>query len=221
VVVERASNVLRDGGDEKRYVHGRTIQATILMDRGRYGEAAEVLRSVVALARGLGDMQTYAHITHFIGRCMAKLGQTDAARTVLSEAVKLFHDLDMREEPPRVRGTIAEMLVEAGRYNEAIAELYLARAEFLALDLPVIAALVSLDIVDYLLVQERTSEVELLCRDMIRVFAAANLSRNALHALAHLQSLAERAAVTAGAVQEVRSYLELLPSDPDRPFQSA
>lgn len=40
-----------------------------------------------------------------------------------------------------------------GRYNEAIAELYMARQEFLALNLPVITALVSLDVVDLLLLQ--------------------------------------------------------------------
>ena len=135
---------------------------------------------------------------------MAKLGQIDEAKKVLGEAVKLFHELEMPTEPPRVRGAIADMLVAAGRYNEAIAELYMARQEFLALNLPVIAALVSLDVVDLLLVQQRTSEVEHLCNEMIRVFTAANLSRNALQALAHLQDLAGRSAVTSEDVQHVR-----------------
>jgi hypothetical protein len=126
----------------------------------------------------------------------------------------------MREEPPRVRGTIAQMMIEAGRYNEAIAELYMARAEFLQLDLPVIAALVSLDIVDLLLTQNRTSEVEHLSNEMIRVFTEANLSKKALFALAHFQSLAARSLVTNDDVPKVRAYLELLPTDPDRPFQA-
>lgn len=218
--VERGTNLLRDlFRDDKRYVQGRTMQAAILMDRGDYQEAARVLRSVVQLARDLGDTETYAHITHFIGRCMAKLGQIDEAKKVLGEAVKLFHELGMPTEPPRVRGAIADMLVAAGRYNEAIAELYMARQEFLALNLPVIAALVSLDVVDLLLVQQRTSEVEHLCNEMIRVFTAANLSRNALQALAHLKGLAEQSAVTSEDVQQVRAYLELLPTAPETAFE--
>lgn len=219
--VERGTNLLRDlFGDDKRFVQGRTRQAAILMDRGDYPEAARVLRSVVKLARDLKDTETYAHITHFIGRCMAKLGQIDKAKKVLGEAVKLFHELGMPTEPPRVRGAIADMLVAAGRFNEAIAELYMARQEFLALSLPVIAALVSLDVVDLLLLQQRTAEVEHLCNEMIRVFTAANLSRNALQALAHLQDLAERSAVTAEDVQDVRVYLELLPTAPEATFEA-
>jgi tetratricopeptide (TPR) repeat protein len=219
VLIEQGTNLLRDlFKDEKRYVQGRTMQASILMELSRFEEAARVLYSVVQPARAMADMETYAHITYFIGRCMAKLGQTEAAKTVLHEAAKLFHDLDMPTEAPRVRGTLAQMLIEAGRYNEAISELYLARAEYLRLGLPVIAALVSLDIVDLLVIQNRTSEVEHLCNEMIRVFTSANLPHNALQALAHLRSLSNRTAVSAEDVQHVRTYLELLPSDPDRPF---
>jgi tetratricopeptide (TPR) repeat protein len=219
VLVEQGTNLLRElFRDEKRYVQGRTIQASILMELNRFEEAARVLYSVVQPARAMGDTETYAQITYFIGRCMAKLGQTEAAKTVLHEAAKLFHDLDMLAEAPRVRGTLAQMLVEEGRYNEAISEFYLARAEYLRLGLPVIAALVSLDIVDLLVILNRTSEVEHLCNDMIRVFTSAKLPHNALQALAHLQSLSIRTAVSAEDVQHVRTYLELLPSDPDRPF---
>lgn len=218
--VERGTNLLRDlFRDDKRYVQGRTMQAAILMDRGDYAEAARVLRSVVQLARDVDDTETYAHITHFIGRCMAKLGEIDEAKKVLGEAVKLFNELGMPTEPPRVRGAIADMLVAAGRYNEAIAELYMARQEFLALNLPVIAALVSLDVVDLLVIQHRNSEVEHLCNEMIRVFTAANLSRNALLALAHLQHLAGRSVVTSDDVQHVRAYLELLPTAPEKVFE--
>lgn len=218
-VVERGTNVLRDiFGDDKRYVQGRTMQAGILMGLNQFQEAARVLRSVVKPARDLGDIETYAHITYFIGRCMAKLGQSTKAKTLLKEAAKLFQDLEMRAELPRIRKTLAELAFESGRIDDAIAELYMARQEFLALNQPVVAALVSLDVVDYLLIRERTSEVELLCSEMIRVFTQANLSRNALQALAHLQSLAQDSRVTPEDVQHVRRFFELLPTAPDTPF---
>jgi hypothetical protein len=132
----------------------------------------------------------------------------------------MFESAGLYAEMPRVRKGIVEILVARNRFNEAISELYMARSEFLSMEMPVVAALVSLDIVDLLLVQKRTSEVELLCNEMITTFTRARLPINAMKALQHLQSLASASTVTDDDVQRVRAYLELLPSDPDQLFRA-
>jgi hypothetical protein len=103
---------------------------------------------------------------------------------------------------------VAEILVAHGRVHEAVSELYKARAEFLAMELPVIAALIALDIVDLLLTVGRTSEIELLCDA-----CPDRLPQSAAEAFALLRERAGRACVTEADVQRVRAFLARLPME--------
>ncbi len=115
----------------------------------------------------------------------------------------MFEQLSLHAEIPRVRKGIADIMLVQGRVHEAISELYKARAEFLAMSLPVMAALVTLDIVELLLDVGRTSEIALLCDDA--------MPRSIANAFAALRELAGRA--TGQDVQRVRDFLERLPME--------
>ncbi|HWW60204.1 MAG TPA: tetratricopeptide repeat protein [Thermoanaerobaculia bacterium] len=218
-VIERNANLLLHWHEDKKaYVAARIAHAAILFNLEQYSTAATMLDRVTTIAQEQADSETLAYIVNMVGRCSVKLGDFQSAEACFKAALEMFESAGLYAEMPRVRKGIVDILVAKDRYNEAISELYMARAEFLAMALPVIAALVSLDIVDLLLIQGRRSEVELLCEDMVTTFTSARLPGNALKALQHLQNLAERSAVTEDDVQRVRAYLELLPSDPDRLF---
>jgi hypothetical protein len=133
----------------------------------------------------------------------------------------MFEDLGLFAEVPRVRKGLVEIAVARGRYNEAISELYKMHNAFLALRLPIIAALVELDVVDLLMVSGRTSDIPALCRKMLATFTEAGLRRNALMALAHIHSLARDGALESDDVQKVRAFLERLSGDPDAPFTAS
>jgi tetratricopeptide (TPR) repeat protein len=203
--VEASAQTLLRLNDKKTYVRVRTIYASIQFNLGRYREAAETYAAMAVLAEQEGDSETLAHAVHVIGRCAVKLGEMERGRQCFETALEMFDQLGLRPEIPRVRKGFAEILIAQGRVHEAISELYKARAEFLAMALPVIAALVALDIVDLLLRVGRTSEIELLCDDQ--------LPRSASNAFAGLRDLACRTAVTGQDVQRVRDFLERLPME--------
>jgi len=203
-LIEKNARTLLRFNDKKAYVRARAIHAMMLFNIGRYSEAADTYAEIA----NVDDSETLAHAVLMIGRCAVKLGEIERARQCFETALEMFESLDLRTEIPRVRKGIAEILVAHGRTHEAISELYKARAEFLAMELPVIAAFVALDIVDLLLAVGRTSEIELLCDA-----CPDRLPASAARAFAALRERALRSCVTEADVQRVRGYLERLPME--------
>lgn len=199
--IDDSARTLLRLNDKKTYVRVRSIYAMVLFNLCRYSEAAETYAEMV----NDYDTETLAYAVNMIGRCAVKLGDVSRAQQCFETALDMFEQLGLHAEMPRVRKGIAEILLVQGRIHEAISELYKARAEFLAMSLPVMAALVALDIVELLLYVGRTSEIELIC--------AEQLPRSASDAFAGLRDLAGRAAVTGQDVQRVRDFLERLPME--------
>ena len=206
--IDGSARTLRSLNDKKSYVRVRSIYASILFDLGRYREAAETYTAMSILAEQEGDTETLAHAVHVIGRCAVKLGEMDRARQCFETALDMFEQLGLRTEMPRVRKGIADILVVHGRVHEAASELYKARAEFLAMKLPVIAAFVALDIIDLLRSVGRISEIELLCEA-----CPDHLPPSAAEAFTALRERAGQACVTEADVQRVRGFLERLPME--------
>ena len=197
--IDASARTLLRLDDKKAYVRVRSVYAAILFNLGRYREAAEIYG---AMADDY-DPEMLAHAVNIIGRCAVKLGDVERARQCFETALEMFEQLGLCVEIPRVRKGIAEVLLTHGRINEAISELYKARAEFLRMELPIVAAFVALDIVDLLLRVGRTSEIELLCDDQV--------PHSVSPAFAGLRDLAGRA--TGDDVQRVRDCLERLPME--------
>ncbi|HEV2720423.1 MAG TPA: hypothetical protein VG323_10435 [Thermoanaerobaculia bacterium] len=202
--IDASGRTLLRLNDKKTYVRVRSLYAMVLFNLCRYSEAADTYAEMV----NDYDTETLAHAVLMIGRCAVKLGEIERARQCFETALEMFEDLGLRPEIPRVRKGIAEVLVAHGRVHEAISELYKARAEFLAMDLPVIGALVALDIVDLLLTAGRISEIELLCEA-----CPDRLPPSATEAFAALRERAGKACVTEADVQRVRGFLERLPME--------
>ena len=207
-LIETSACTLLRLNDKKAYVRARTIHATVLFGMGKYREVADMYAAMAELAQQEGDSETLAYAVLVVGRCAVKLGEIARAQQCFETALEMFESLGLRTEMPRVRHGIAEILIEHGRVHEAISELYKARAEFLLMELPVIAALVALDIVDLLLKVGRTSEIQLLCEA-----CPSRLPPNAADAFDALRERAGRAAVTEADVQRVRGFLERLPME--------
>jgi tetratricopeptide (TPR) repeat protein len=218
-MIQRGSNMLLAFHEDKEaYVKGRTIEAALLFKGERYQEAMSIYAAMSEHAREEEDTELLAYVLSMVGRCRVKLGQLDDGRECIETAIRMFEDLKLFAEVPRLRKGLVEIAVARGRYNEAISELYKMRNAFLSLHLPIVAALVDLDVVDLLMVSGRTADIPALCRKMLATFTEAGLRRNALMALAHIQALAQEGALASGDVQKVRTYLERLSSDPDGAF---
>lgn len=221
-MVQRGSNMLLVFHDDKEsYVKGRTIEAALLFKGERYQEAMSVYAAMSEHAREEEDTELLAYVLQMVGRCRVKFGQFDEGRECIETAIRMFEDLKLFAEVPRVRKGLVEIAVARGRYNEAVSELYKMHNAFLALHLPIVAALVELDVVDLLMVSGRTGDIPTLCKKMLATFTEAGLRRNALMALAHIHALAQDGALESDDVQKVRAYLERLSGDPDAAFTAS
>jgi len=197
--IDASARTLLRLNDKKTYVRVRSIYAMVLFNLCRYREAADMYAKMV----NDFDTETLAHAVNMIGRCAVKLDDVERAQQCFETALEMFEQLGLHAEIPRVRKGIADILLVQGRTHEAISELYKSRAEFLAMSLPVMAALVTLDIVELLIEVGRTSEIALLCDDA--------MPRSIANAFSALRDRAGRA--TGQDVQRVRDFLERLPME--------
>jgi tetratricopeptide (TPR) repeat protein len=217
-VDEGSRELIDSGADRKKYVQAMTIKAVILLGMGQPDAALDVFSAATNLATQSGDNETLAHILSNVGLCAAKLGDTSHAKLCFESSLQLFDDLGLTSEMPFVRTAMVSILKVKGRHNEAISELFKIRAEFLSLDIPVRAAIASLEIVELMLVCGRCAEVPPLCTEMVRTFTKARLQKNLLKALAYLDEVARGRLLAASDVIYVASFIERAQDDPRHTF---
>jgi len=205
---------------KKDYVRARTIYATILVaDFQRYDEGLKSLEECAELARRENDTETLANLVHNIGQVYARLGKLKAARDCFTTAIEGFTSLGLKTEMPRVHGGLSRILMEEGKYNEAISELYKARAAYLDLRMPVVAGEVTLRIIEALFSADRLNDIPSLCAEAVDAFTRANLPREAAKALAYIDAAAQQRILTADDVEDVRRFFQRLQADPEELFE--
>lgn len=213
-----SSELLNSGADGKKYVQAMTIKAVILVGMGQPNAALDVFPTAADLATQSGDNETLAYVLWNIGLCAAKLGDIAHAEVCFESALQLFDDLGLTSEMPGVRWAKVSILKAQRRHNEAIAELFNVRAEYLSLGIPVWAAIASLEIVELMLVCGRYAWVPPLCSEMVRTFTAARLQKNLLKALAYLDEVARRGRLTESDVIYVSAFFERAQDDSHHAF---
>lgn len=205
-------------GDKRKHVQARTLFAGALLSSDRVDEALTVFEDIVAVAREMGDTETLAHILNDVGMCYGRLGKVDKARECFNTALEMFKMLAKHAEVPRVRGNLAYILRDEGKYHEAIWELQQCRRAFLDLELPIVAALVAIDIVEIKLLAGRTSDVPSLCAEMVRTFTDSNLPQEAKRAFAYLHEAAAQKRDVSVELSGVRSFMMRLQVSPNVRF---
>ncbi len=106
-----------------------------------------------------------------------------------------------------------------GRPAEALAAFQHARSTFLNLDLAYNYALVSLDLSLVLLEQGHTAEVATVAEEMLAIFKAQEVHREALAALHVFCEAARREAATVELTRRVERYLRRARLDPELRFE--
>jgi len=137
-----------------------------------------------------------------------RLGRAEAARPIVAEvralAERLQNDLDL----VRVRWLEANLLAGLGRRPEALAALAEVRRAFEKRKLPFDCALAGLDAALLYLQEGRLDEVQALAVEMVKIFEALRVGREATAALLLFRDAAGKKAVTSGLVQQLQDYLK-------------
>jgi tetratricopeptide (TPR) repeat protein len=199
-----------DPATQDLHLAGRTlvVKAKTYERMGELERALETLREASPLIDPEREPRLLLCVQHNLLDYLMKLGHPEGAREMLPRmrklAQELGNDLDL------IRLTWTEGLIACAEdEGERAAELLLAaRSEFVARAMGYDAALVSLDLAALYLKEGRTAATAALAREMIPIFEAEDIHREALAALAVFKEAALREEATAELVSRIARYLE-------------
>lgn len=195
---------------------GLTFQAM-----GDFAEAITCLRTCLFLLDGNQEARLLVAAQANLILCLHESGQTRAAAALVPEARQLLFEVGKRGDLLRLRwteGRILATLAQAAEAEEAFLEV---REGFIDDRAAFDAALVSLDLAALYARQGRTTEVRRLVSEMLPVFRACDVPREAIAALIVLEKAAEREQMTLGLLEEVAGFLKQVRSNPSLRFREA
>jgi tetratricopeptide (TPR) repeat protein len=182
-LLQRAFSIFREHGDDHRA--GRVL----ININNLHHVAGTPEKGIPLLYRAIEmiDSNTEPILVlaawHNLIDALAELGRFREAESLLMRAAAIYqrsHDATIEFRRRWVEGKIALGL---GRPVEAEAHLLAARDGFLAVGVPYDAALVSLQLALLYVEQKRIPELESLAREVLCIFAARGIEREALAAL--------------------------------------
>ena len=213
-VLDECRQVFRAHGDTRSYAKCTLATGNLLVRRGDYRAAREMLADLT-----FRDHPEYDAIAYLaLGWCAIHLGEATEALRHFTEAERLFQVLGRRL--PAVRGAygVGSALLRLGRIEEAIEQLQAVRRWFLNDKLVEEAGLSGLEIVEAQLLLKNTVEAKLLAAKLVQEFSDAGLNRRAVAALAYLNEAIAASSATPDIVRSVHSYIFALRNDPNREF---
>jgi tetratricopeptide (TPR) repeat protein len=119
MLCEKAAGATEEDPRLQAYV--RDLQASILSDRGRYGEAAKMKKEVLDAYEKLGESQNVTTAQYGLGENLVKAGMVDEGLAILRDSMGRAAEVG----DPRLRAQSAifygRSLYAVGRYDDAIA----------------------------------------------------------------------------------------------------
>lgn len=203
-------------GDESRHISARSAEAAALAQAGRYGEALVIWKDLESNFAPDDSSDSHARAIGNVAFAFRHLGRPEEAIRHYQLAADMFEAAGTRSEAARVRWNVAAILAENGRWDDAAARMTSVRIELRELGMFGPAAVVSLDLAEIRLLQNRQSEVPALCAEASEFFTSAGVgyTMRALRAVAFMQEAAVSGKATPALARSVRDYVRRLPAEP-------
>ncbi len=193
---------------------------SVLEQMGRIEDAVAVLREAAPSIQASGDLRLLFGLKFETAKGLCHLGRCGEAAVLMPSArelaVELGNDLDL----VRVLWLEARILAGQEILQEALAAFEQVRRDFAARELAYDYALVSLELAIVWLEQGLTGEVKALAGQMLWIFQAQGISREALAALGLFQQAAEKEELTLELARRLVDYLYRAQRDPALPFEA-
>lgn len=146
-------------------------------------------------------------------------GRHAEAAAILPSVRELAAEMGNGLDLVRVLWLESRVIAGQGRRAEAMSALEQVRGEFTAREIAYDAALASLELAVLYLEDGRTAEVRTLARQMVWIFRAQGVHREALAALKLFCEAAEKEQATVDLARRVANYLERARHNPDLRFE--
>jgi tetratricopeptide (TPR) repeat protein len=220
-VIDRAVEIYREANDH--HAEGRALitKATVLRQAGEVEEAIPTLERAASLVDPGREPRLLLSIKSNLALYLNEVGRGMEAKKLLPEVRKLA--VDVGGGLDRLKVLWVEGLVnrQLGQVGLAEAALRRSLAGFTEAEIGYDAALVALDLAGLYLETGRISEARNLAGEMVPIFAAGDLHREAVAALAIAQQALEQGAATLSVMKEVASFLRRARHNPGLRFERA
>lgn len=213
--VTRARELLSPYGMSAPLAKVMMLEAVLCAERGDVANARETLRALLPIEEQLGQPLEVGLVRTNLAECNLRLGDLDAAMEDARAAIATFRALGAVAHETRGEWTIAMIRLARGE-REAIDRLHEIAAVYRELGMPGEAGFVNLDITAELLEREEWTEAEILARELVTLFTAADVPLATVNALDYLRRAVENREATAATVRYIRKYIAT--GNPDRPF---
>ena len=205
--IDRAVEIYSEAND--RHAEGRALikKATILDEAGEIHDAIPILERAASLVDPEREPRLSLLIKSNLALYLNRLGRSLEAHRLLPEARKLA--VEVGGGLDRLRLLWVEGLVnrELGRLGLAEAALRRAMSGFIDSEIGYDAALVALDLASLYLEAGRISEARDLAVEIVPIFAARDVHREAVAALAVAQKALDQGVANLTIIEEVSTFL--------------
>lgn len=180
--------------------------------------AIELLREAEPLVDSRRDPRLLLCARHNLLCSLTTVEEFAEAKAMLPGVAAFCRELGNPLDLLRLRWAEARIAAGLGHTEAAIQLFQRVRQDFAEQGIAYDAALVTLHLTAVYAKEGRTAEVKRLSAEVVGIFRAQDVSREALAALLFFQKAAERERATATLAREIAAFLEKLRSDPELRF---
>lgn len=205
--LDEAARIYLSGDPEHRDPHlaGRSLlkKAHALIEMGETERAIDALKEAAGLVQPEREPRLVYGLQHNLVDNLTKAGRFAEARPLLSGLWALVRAHGGRLDQLRVRWVEARIAAGLGERERAREGFLEVRQVFLDREMAYDAALASLELAVLSIEEGRIAEVKMLAAEMVAVFQAQQVEREALAAVMAFQKAAEMETASAGLAREV------------------
>jgi tetratricopeptide (TPR) repeat protein len=207
-LLDGAIAVYKQGRDRHEEGRALILKGTALGYAGRHQEAIRLIRRGMSRIDLFLEPRLLVAARHNLILFMTEGGRHQEAEDSLAETRRLYLELGERMNLVRLRWLEGKIARELGRLEEAEAALREARDTFLAEDIAVDAALVSLDLAILHMQRGETTALKDFAAEMRPIFESGDVHPEALAAVLLFQQAAEAEQVTRALLDQVAARIQ-------------
>ncbi len=209
------------GLDPERRSDGRLrlMKSKVFEESGDLEGAIGELQAAAGETDARREPRLRLWLRHNLADYLSKIGRLVEAQALVPEVRTLARRHGGALDEIRLRWIEGRIAAGLGRADEATAKLGQVRGEFLAHGLPYDAALAALELATFYLRAGRTEQVKDLARQMLPVFQAHEIHREALAAITLFRQAAEQERATLALAERVAAFLLAARTNPGLAFE--
>ena len=198
---------------------------TLIIKGHQLGEKGDVSGAVACLKQGLRHIDVVSEprlvlvAKHNLVKHLYQAGRYHQALALLPETRQLHRQMGSEMDRVRFRWLEGTILRDSNDLEAAESILEEVRDFFVEKQIAHDSALVSLDLAAIYLRQNRTAELKQLAGQMLTIFQALKINREAIASLVLFQKAVEVERVTLGLMRDLAAYLKNSRHDPRLPFR--